>query len=387
MDKEEKARYELISSRDKKRYEREMFLFKEKGGTKEMLQKIKAAAPKKCLSAYMIFVRETRHRIQSENEDMPALQIMKEVGREWQELSDEGRQAFQAKADMDKIRFRKEKNLFESKMRKLVSAEEFDKSVLDDLPTDNQSRGVLKKRLMNSNNDQLSNDRVTKRPKIAKDPDAPKRSLSTFIYFSQDARDQVKREMPTKNAAQVMEEVARRWAHMNEDLKDPYRQKAQEDKARYDRELEEYRQKKQQEKENTVKPEPESPAEAEKPREVSVEVMTDETPDYPSNDLNVKRIDYNRQLESLYDPPITPQTSCSSTDNSECGFSEMASALDIDDYFLHREVPEMKPLLSMKGGTFVLQENTFAMTTFQDEDLVLESVFEEARAESTPIFI
>jgi len=63
MDKEEKARYELISSRDKKRYEREMFLFKEKGGTKEMLQKIKAAAPKKCLSAYMIFVRETRHRI------------------------------------------------------------------------------------------------------------------------------------------------------------------------------------------------------------------------------------------------------------------------------------------------------------------------------------
>jgi len=68
---------------------------------------------------------------------MPALQIMKEVGREWQELSDEGRQAFQAKADMDKIRFRKEKNLFESKMRKLVSAEEFDKSVLDDLPTDN----------------------------------------------------------------------------------------------------------------------------------------------------------------------------------------------------------------------------------------------------------
>jgi len=42
----------------------------------------------------------------------------------------------------------------------------------------------------------------------------------------------------------------------------------------------------------------------------------------------------------------------------------MASALDIDDYFLHREVPEMKPLLSMKGGTFVLQENTFAMTTF-----------------------
>ena len=71
-----------------------------------MLSKIKAAAPKKCLSAYMIFVRETRKRISEENPDMPALQIMKEVGKEWQMLDDEGRQKFQAKADLDKYRFR-----------------------------------------------------------------------------------------------------------------------------------------------------------------------------------------------------------------------------------------------------------------------------------------
>jgi len=38
-----------------------------------MLSKIKAAAPKKCLSAYMIFVRETRKRIQDDNPEMPAL--------------------------------------------------------------------------------------------------------------------------------------------------------------------------------------------------------------------------------------------------------------------------------------------------------------------------
>ena len=52
---------------------------------------------------------------------MPALQIMKEVGREWQVLDEEGRQKFQVKADADKIRFRREKNNFESKMRKMAS--------------------------------------------------------------------------------------------------------------------------------------------------------------------------------------------------------------------------------------------------------------------------
>lgn len=68
-----------------------MKAFNKKGGNKATLQKIKAATPKKCLSAYMIFVRETRKRIQESQLEMPALQIMKEVGREWQELDQDGR--------------------------------------------------------------------------------------------------------------------------------------------------------------------------------------------------------------------------------------------------------------------------------------------------------
>ena len=73
MDCADKRRYEDISLRDKRRFETEMKAFRAIGGSKEMLQKIKAATPKKCLSAYMIFVRETRKRIQTENPDMPAL--------------------------------------------------------------------------------------------------------------------------------------------------------------------------------------------------------------------------------------------------------------------------------------------------------------------------
>lgn len=99
MTKGEKGKYEEIAQKgnetrlislDKSRFERDMKVFSQVGGSKQMLSKIKAAAPKKCLSAYMIFVRETWKRIQEENLDMPALQIMKEVGKEWQVLSEEG---------------------------------------------------------------------------------------------------------------------------------------------------------------------------------------------------------------------------------------------------------------------------------------------------------
>ena len=73
--------------------------------------------------------------------------------------------------------------------------------------------------------------------------------------------------MPTKNAAQVMEEVARRWASMDEDLKDPYKLKAQMDKARYDKELEQYRSRKQQEKQEKQEAESVTPETEQRPVE------------------------------------------------------------------------------------------------------------------------
>jgi hypothetical protein len=40
--------------------------------------------PKKCLSAYMIFVKETRPSIVIDNPELGALDIMKKVGQLWQ---------------------------------------------------------------------------------------------------------------------------------------------------------------------------------------------------------------------------------------------------------------------------------------------------------------
>jgi HMG (high mobility group) box len=40
--------------------------------------------PKKPLTAYMFFVRETRVRVAQEMPDIPPLHIMKEVGKIWQ---------------------------------------------------------------------------------------------------------------------------------------------------------------------------------------------------------------------------------------------------------------------------------------------------------------
>ncbi len=68
--------------------------------------------PKKCLSAYMIFVKETRPLIVDAHPEMGALQVMQEVGKKWQAMTGEERHYFKKKADTDKVRYLTEQKAF-----------------------------------------------------------------------------------------------------------------------------------------------------------------------------------------------------------------------------------------------------------------------------------
>lgn len=89
LTKEDRQRYKeaakrgiiicIFTSLDKERYEKEL---KSLESHSDLLRK-----PKKCLSAYMIFVKETRPQIVETHPEMGALQVMQEVGKKWQALS------------------------------------------------------------------------------------------------------------------------------------------------------------------------------------------------------------------------------------------------------------------------------------------------------------
>jgi len=67
----------------------------------------------------MIFVREVRSKISKANPDMPVLQIMKEVGYKWQNLTSSEKKIYQDMADTDKIRYKDELKDFEKEVEKL----------------------------------------------------------------------------------------------------------------------------------------------------------------------------------------------------------------------------------------------------------------------------
>lgn len=191
--------------------------FKEQGGSVELLDQLKTNRPKKALSAYMIFVRENRCVISENNPGLTALEVMKEVGQRWQDLSDKEKQLYENKAVKDKKRYKQEITKFEKEIEGLSVASPT-KSKLEEakfskiktskakriMPESKAPRSRPKpppRALSKRASEDQKSQQVTSsgRPassrasgkKRTREKVKPKRPLSAYIYFSQEVRCQV----------------------------------------------------------------------------------------------------------------------------------------------------------------------------------------------------
>ncbi|KAA8910354.1 hypothetical protein TRICI_004152 [Trichomonascus ciferrii] len=86
-------------------------------------------------------------------------------------------------------------------------------------------------------------------PKKKKDPNAPKRSLSAYMFFANEQRDTVRSENPGISFGQVGRVLGERWKALTDEEKRPYEDKAKADKQRYEDEKAAYAASKEQESE------------------------------------------------------------------------------------------------------------------------------------------
>jgi hypothetical protein len=75
----------------------------------------------------------------------------------------------------------------------------------------------------------------TKRRRSPKDPNAPKKPISAFFWFSNDARPIIKSENPGCSIGDVAKECGKRWQAISGDAKAKYVEKAAADKSRYEK--------------------------------------------------------------------------------------------------------------------------------------------------------
>jgi len=70
--------------------------------------------------------------------------------------------------------------------------------------------------------------------KKKKDPNAPKRGLSAYMFFANEQRENVREENPGISFGQVGKVLGERWKALNDKQRQPYEAKATADKKRYE---------------------------------------------------------------------------------------------------------------------------------------------------------
>lgn len=118
LNKCQRQKYKDAAKRDKERFSQELAKLSRVNDHSLLYQ-----MPKKPLTAYMFFVRQTRVRIAKEMPDIPPLDIMKEVGKEWQRCCQKDLVKFKALAKVDDTRYQEEMQRFIQHLNSLRTTE------------------------------------------------------------------------------------------------------------------------------------------------------------------------------------------------------------------------------------------------------------------------
>merc|ERR1711976_1052691 len=76
-----------------------------------------------------------------------------------------------------------------------------------------------------------------------KDPDAPKKGLSAYMFFCADQRDAVKKKHPSYTLGEIAKKLGAKWGDLTDAEKKPYNKQAAKDKERYAKEMAAYKKK------------------------------------------------------------------------------------------------------------------------------------------------
>ena len=156
--------------------------------------------PRGRMTAYAFFVQTCReeHKKRHPDEQVLFQEFSKKCAERWKTMTDREKKWFNQMAEGDKRRY-------EAEISKYVAPA--------DTPV---KRG--------------------RKPKKVKDPNAPKRALSGFFWFSNDERGKVRAANPDFGVGDIAKELGRRWSECPEDIKAKFEALAANDRQRYDKE-------------------------------------------------------------------------------------------------------------------------------------------------------
>jgi structure-specific recognition protein 1 len=156
-------------------------------------------APKRALSAYMIFSGAKRAELKETQPDLDFKSIATEMGKAWREVEDKSE--WDKKAAVEKARYDKEMEAYKPP------------AALDSSDDDAGASKSPKK-------------------KARKDPNAPKKNQSAYMHFGTAVRPKLREENPEMKMTEISKLVGAKWKECDAESRKEFDAKAAADKAR-----------------------------------------------------------------------------------------------------------------------------------------------------------
>jgi len=168
-------------------------------------------APKRNMSAYLLYQNAMREQFKRENPGMTFGQLAKYTSHMYKNLTPEEKATWEARAAQDKARYNAEIAAYQP-------------------PPGHDARGVL-----------IEENRPRKRNKRGRrDPAAPKRASGAYVFFTNYMRPKVNEEFPGIKFVELGKLLGERWRALTPEDKKQYENMAAEDKVRFQIEMQQY---------------------------------------------------------------------------------------------------------------------------------------------------
>ena len=181
-------------------------------------------APKRNLSAYLLYQNAMRDQFKSDNPGMTFGQLSKYTSHMYRSLTPQEKAQWEARSIQDKARF-------DGEMSRYIPPPGFD------------SQGIL---IDTHTNSSLAASHV-KKVKKPRDPNAPKRARGSYVFFTNFIRPIIMKEKPDTKFVELGALMGERWRSIAPEEKLKFEALANEDRNRFNRDMEEYNAKKAEE--------------------------------------------------------------------------------------------------------------------------------------------
>eukprot|EP01117_Protostelium_nocturnum_P011167 TRINITY_DN4056_c0_g1_i1.p1 TRINITY_DN4056_c0_g1~~TRINITY_DN4056_c0_g1_i1.p1 ORF type:complete len:207 (+),score=87.30 TRINITY_DN4056_c0_g1_i1:111-731(+) len=172
-------------------------------GARKSKSKKDPLKPKRGMSSFMFFANDKRAEVRTANPSLKITEVGRKLGEMWKELTPEEKKKYEDLSSKDSERYQE------------------------------AMKGYTKPESDSDSSDDDSSKKKRKKNKEKKDPNRPKRAMSSFMFFANEKRAEVKAKYPDLKVTEIGKKLAELWKELDADEKKKYSDIADSDRERY----------------------------------------------------------------------------------------------------------------------------------------------------------